>query len=143
MPEADRSVAVLSYDEKPGIQAIATTAPDLTPGGGTDAQVRARDVGFDRRQFDAVIDRLRRLSAVCKRCRAVRARIHKRLDHSVGVSAKGSPMPGRLLRCRFFDGGNAGLAAFDGGADEFCGVLGGLPKSFSRASRSAILASAA
>ena len=31
MPEADRPVAVLSYDEKPGIQAIATTAPDLLP----------------------------------------------------------------------------------------------------------------
>ncbi|MGC9272118.1 IS630 family transposase [Acidiphilium sp.] len=31
IPEADRPVAVLSYDEKPGIQAIATTAPDLPP----------------------------------------------------------------------------------------------------------------
>jgi hypothetical protein len=31
MPEANRPVAVLSYDEKPGIQAIATTAPDLPP----------------------------------------------------------------------------------------------------------------
>jgi len=27
----DRSVAIVSYDEKPGIQAIATTAPDLPP----------------------------------------------------------------------------------------------------------------
>lgn len=31
MPEADRPVAILSFDEKPGIQAIATTAPDLPP----------------------------------------------------------------------------------------------------------------
>jgi hypothetical protein len=31
LPEAERSVAILSYDEKPGIQAIATTAPDLPP----------------------------------------------------------------------------------------------------------------
>jgi transposase len=31
VPEAERPVAVLSYDEKPGIQAIATTAPDLPP----------------------------------------------------------------------------------------------------------------
>lgn len=31
IPEADRPVAVLSYEEKPGIQAIATTAPDLSP----------------------------------------------------------------------------------------------------------------
>ena len=31
MPEAERPVAVVSYDEKPGIQAIATTAPDLPP----------------------------------------------------------------------------------------------------------------
>jgi hypothetical protein len=29
LPEAERSVAIVSYDEKPGIQAIATTAPDL------------------------------------------------------------------------------------------------------------------
>jgi transposase len=29
LPEAERPVAVVSYDEKPGIQAIATTAPDL------------------------------------------------------------------------------------------------------------------
>lgn len=28
MPEAERPVAIFSYDEKPGIQAIATTAPD-------------------------------------------------------------------------------------------------------------------
>jgi len=31
IPETDRPVAVLSYDEKPGIQAIAITAPDLPP----------------------------------------------------------------------------------------------------------------
>lgn len=31
IPQTDRPVAVLSYDEKPGIQAIATTAPDLAP----------------------------------------------------------------------------------------------------------------
>jgi hypothetical protein len=31
LPEAERPVAVVSYDEKPGIQAIATTAPDLPP----------------------------------------------------------------------------------------------------------------
>ena len=29
--KSDRSVAIVSYDEKPGIQAIATTAPDLPP----------------------------------------------------------------------------------------------------------------
>ena len=31
MPAAERPAAILSYDEKPGIQAIATTAPDLPP----------------------------------------------------------------------------------------------------------------
>jgi hypothetical protein len=31
LPQAERPVAVVSYDEKPGIQAIATTAPDLPP----------------------------------------------------------------------------------------------------------------
>jgi hypothetical protein len=31
LPEAERPVAIFSYDEKPGIQAIATTAPDLPP----------------------------------------------------------------------------------------------------------------
>ena len=29
--KSDKSVAIVSYDEKPGIQAIATTAPDLPP----------------------------------------------------------------------------------------------------------------
>jgi hypothetical protein len=28
---ANKAVAIISYDEKPGIQAIATTAPDLRP----------------------------------------------------------------------------------------------------------------
>ncbi|WP_314963559.1 hypothetical protein [Bradyrhizobium cosmicum] len=28
---SDKPVAIVSYDEKPGIQAIATTAPDLPP----------------------------------------------------------------------------------------------------------------
>ena len=40
MPEADRPVAVLSDDEKPGIQAIATTAPDLPPKSGKHATVQ-------------------------------------------------------------------------------------------------------
>ena len=29
--EGDQSIAILSYDEKPGMQAIGTTAPDLPP----------------------------------------------------------------------------------------------------------------
>lgn len=40
VPEVDRPVAVLSYDEKPGIQAIATTAPDLAPKPGKHAAVQ-------------------------------------------------------------------------------------------------------
>jgi len=47
LPEADRSVAVLSYDEKPGIQAIATTAPDLPPQPGKHATVQ-RDHEYRR-----------------------------------------------------------------------------------------------
>ena len=47
MPEAERSVAVLSYDEKPGIQAIATTAPDLPPKAGKYATVQ-RDYEYKR-----------------------------------------------------------------------------------------------
>jgi transposase len=47
MPEADRPVAVLSYDEKPGIQAIATTAPDLPPKPGKHATVQ-RDHEYKR-----------------------------------------------------------------------------------------------
>jgi hypothetical protein len=67
--------------------------------------MHARDVGFDRGHFDAVIDRLRRLSAVRKRCRAVRAGIHKRLDHAVRVFRQGPPDAGaapavRVLRWR-------------------------------------------
>jgi transposase len=47
VPEADRPVAVLSYDEKPGIQAIATTAPDLAPSPGKHATVQ-RDHEYKR-----------------------------------------------------------------------------------------------
>jgi transposase len=47
MPPADRPVAVLSYDEKPGIQAIATTAPDLPPKPGKHATVQ-RDHEYKR-----------------------------------------------------------------------------------------------
>ena len=35
--KADKRVAIVSYDEKPGIQAIATTAPDLPPQPGVHA----------------------------------------------------------------------------------------------------------
>ena len=47
IPEADRPVAVLSYDEKPGIQAIASTAPDLPPKPGKHATVQ-RDHEYKR-----------------------------------------------------------------------------------------------
>jgi transposase len=47
MSEADRPVAVLSYDEKPGIQAIATTAPDLPPKPGKHATMQ-RDHEYKR-----------------------------------------------------------------------------------------------
>src|SRR5260370_8566142 len=40
-------VAIISYDEKPGIQAIATTAPDLPPVPGTYATF-ARDYEYKR-----------------------------------------------------------------------------------------------
>ena len=42
-----KSVAIVSYDEKPGIQAIATTAPDLPPEPGTHATF-ARDHEYKR-----------------------------------------------------------------------------------------------
>ena len=45
--KSDKSVAVLSYDEKPGIQAIATTAPDLPPVPGVHATF-ARDHEYKR-----------------------------------------------------------------------------------------------
>src|SRR5271170_6528942 len=43
----DKSVAIVSYDEKPGIQAIATTAPDLPPVPGVHATF-ARDHEYKR-----------------------------------------------------------------------------------------------
>src|SRR5258708_15728352 len=42
-----KSVAIISYDEKPGIQAIATTAPDLPPKPGIHASF-ARDYEYKR-----------------------------------------------------------------------------------------------
>ena len=47
IPQADRPVAVLSYNEKPGIQAIATTAPGLPPKPGKHATVQ-RDYEYKR-----------------------------------------------------------------------------------------------
>jgi hypothetical protein len=40
-------VAIISYDEKPGIQAIATTAPDLPPEPGVHATF-AREFEYER-----------------------------------------------------------------------------------------------
>ena len=45
--KSDRPVAIVSYDEKPGIQAIATTAPDLPPVAGVHATF-ARDHEYKR-----------------------------------------------------------------------------------------------
>ena len=36
------AVAIISYDEKPGIQAIATTSPDLPPRAARSCDLRAR-----------------------------------------------------------------------------------------------------
>jgi transposase len=47
LPEAERPVAILSCDEKPGIQAIATTAPDLPPKPGKHPTVQ-RDHEYKR-----------------------------------------------------------------------------------------------
>jgi DDE superfamily endonuclease len=47
LPEAERPVAILSYDEKPSIQAIATTAPDLPPQPGKHPTVQ-RDHEYKR-----------------------------------------------------------------------------------------------
>jgi len=45
--KSDKPVAIVSYDEKPGIQALATTAPDLPPVPGTHATF-ARDHEYKR-----------------------------------------------------------------------------------------------
>src|SRR5258708_13599907 len=45
--EPSDAVAILSYDEKPGIQAIANTAPDLPPEPGVHATF-ARDHEYNR-----------------------------------------------------------------------------------------------
>src|SRR5205807_8187890 len=45
--EPSDSVAIVSYDEKPGIQALATTAPDLPPEPGVHATF-ARDHEYKR-----------------------------------------------------------------------------------------------
>ena len=45
--EPSDAVAIVSYDEKPGIQAIATTAPDLPPEPGRHATF-ARDYEYKR-----------------------------------------------------------------------------------------------
>ena len=43
----DEGVAIISYDEKPGIQAIATTAPDLPPEPGMHVTF-AREFEYER-----------------------------------------------------------------------------------------------
>ncbi|MDX8535494.1 hypothetical protein RFM41_30760 [Mesorhizobium sp. VK25A] len=46
-----KSVAIVSYDEKPGIQAIATTAPDLPPVAGVHLTF-ARELGVAAQILD-------------------------------------------------------------------------------------------
>ena len=46
-PQAETDVAIISYDEKPGIQAIGTTAPDLPPQPGSQPTF-ARDHEYKR-----------------------------------------------------------------------------------------------
>jgi transposase len=55
--EPSDAVAIVSYDEKPGIQAIATTAPDLPPEPGKHATF-ARDHEYKRHGLLAGIDLL-------------------------------------------------------------------------------------
>ena len=45
--DSERAIAILSYDEKPGIQAIGTTAPDLPPVPGTHPTI-SRDHEYKR-----------------------------------------------------------------------------------------------
>jgi hypothetical protein len=47
LKKSEKPVAIVSYDEKPGIQAIATTAPDLPPEPGVHATL-ARDHEYKR-----------------------------------------------------------------------------------------------
>ena len=47
LPEPQRPAVIVSYDEKPGLQAIATTAPDLPPKPGEHATV-GRDHEYKR-----------------------------------------------------------------------------------------------
>jgi hypothetical protein len=47
LTEVERQVAILSYDEKPGIHLLATTAPDLPPKPGKHPTVQ-RDHEYER-----------------------------------------------------------------------------------------------
>ena len=58
----DKSAAIVSYDEKPGIQAIATTAPDLPPVPGVHATF-ARDHEYKRHGTLSLLAGLTCLSA--------------------------------------------------------------------------------
>ena len=62
IPESERQAAIFSYDEKPGIQAIATTAPDRPPvskqNSGSAALARRRKKGRTAMQRDYEYKRL-------------------------------------------------------------------------------------
>jgi hypothetical protein len=53
--ERAKAVAIISYDEKPGIQAIATTAPDLPPEPGVHATF-AREHEYERHGFETHVN---------------------------------------------------------------------------------------
>jgi hypothetical protein len=56
--EPSDAVAIVSYDEKPGIQAMATTAPDLPPEPGAHATL-ARDYEYKRHGMVSLLGRHR------------------------------------------------------------------------------------
>ena len=71
------AVAIVSYDEKPGIQAIATTAPDLPPEPGAHATF-ARDHEYKRHGTVSLLAGIRQR----QRCRGLRLAMARRWARS-------------------------------------------------------------
>ena len=67
--KSKKPVAIVSYDEKPGIQAIATTAPDLPPVPGRHGASFARDHEHKRRWHAQPVGR----GSICSPARSTRS----------------------------------------------------------------------
>jgi hypothetical protein len=92
--KSDKPVAIVSYDEKPGIQAIATTAPDLPPEPGVHATF-ARDHEYKRHGTLSLLAGIDLLTG-----KLSTASDHRPGQHEFGLENRPGRLDPAVERCR-------------------------------------------